>query len=114
MFDWDAELNDEQRDSLIDKLAQRVTRYDLCVPAVLFLEMHRPFAYLAGQSLVLGSGLLGPLFGAQNVQQMSKLFEDRGNLDRLIERIETLEAARKGADPRGTCNTDGTGPPASV
>src|SRR5260221_8721486 len=110
MFDWDAELTDEQRDSLIEKLAQRVIRYDLCVPALLFLEMHRPFAYLAGQSLVLGSGFLAPLFGPQNVQQMAKLFENRSNIDRLLARIEALEADKKGAHPHGTRHPEGSGP----
>lgn len=119
MFDWDAELTEEERDSLIERLAKRVVQYDLRVPAILFLEMHRPFAYLAGQSLLLGSGFLGPLFGPQNIQQMAKLFEKRENVDRLIERIEGLDMARtnekkKGAAPHGTCHPDGSDPSASV
>ena len=123
MFDWDAELTEEQRDGLIEKLAQRVVRYELCTPALLFLEMHRPFAYLAGQSLLLGSGFLAPLFGPQNVQQIAKLFEKRDNIDRLLERVEALEAARKdttskdrtkGIAPHGTRHPDGSGPPAAL
>ena len=90
-FDWDAELSGEQRDGLIEKFAQRVVRYQLATPALLFLEMHRPVAFLVGQSLLLGSGFLAPLFGPQNVQQMAKLLEKRENIARLLERIEALE-----------------------
>jgi hypothetical protein len=87
-FDWDAELTEEQRDALIEHLANRIAGYQLSVPAVFFLEMNKPLAFLAGQSVVLGSGFLAPLFGAQNVQQFSKLLESRENIDLLIRRIE--------------------------
>ena len=92
-FDWDADLPDAQRDALIEKMAQIVSRRGLSVPAILFLEMHKPLAYLAGQSIVLGSGFLAPLFGPQNVQQYAKLFESRDNVERLIQRIEELQVA---------------------
>src|ERR1043166_5139054 len=114
MFDWDSELTEEQRDALIEKLAQRVIRYELSMPALLFLEMHRPFSFLIGQSLVLGSGFLSPLFGPQKVQQMAKLFENQNNIDRLLARIEALEADRKGANAYGTCHPDVSDPPSAL
>ncbi len=89
-FDWDAELTEEQRDTLIENLAQRVARHRMQMPAILFLEMHKPIAFLAGQSLLLGSGFLAPLFGPQNVQRLAKLLESRDNVERLIRRIEAL------------------------
>jgi hypothetical protein len=95
-FDWDQELPDSQRDALIENLAQRVDRYRLYLPAILFLEMHKPIAFLASQSLVLGSGLLAPIFGPQNVQQLSKLLESRENVERLIRRIEELNVTAPG------------------
>ena len=90
-FDWDAPLPDAERDELIDALAQKVDKRGLHTPAILFLEMHKPIAFLTGQSLVLGSGFLAPLFGPQNVQKYSKLLEDRANIERLVQRIEELQ-----------------------
>ena len=90
LFDWDAELTDDQRDALIEKLAQKVAQRGLQTPAILFLEMHKPLSFLAGQSLLLGSGFLAPIFGPQNVQQIAKLVESRDNIERLIQRIEEL------------------------
>ena len=91
-WDWDEELTTEQRDTLIERLASRVVKHKMQMPAVLVLEMHKPFAFLAGQSLLLGSGFLAPLFGPENVRRYSKLFEDRANIERLMERIEELDA----------------------
>ena len=96
MFDWDAELPAERRDELIDQVARFVDRRGLHVPAILFLEMHKPLTYIASQSLVLGSGFLAPFFGPQNVQQVAKLFEKRENVERLIRRIEDIQAIPKG------------------
>lgn len=92
MFDWDAELTPERRDELIEQFAQEVTRRKLQVPAVLFLEMHKPLAYVASQSLVLGSGFLVPVLGPRRVQEIARLIENRSNVERLIRRIEELAA----------------------
>lgn len=103
LFDWDADLTPEDRDALIEKMAQRVERYGLYTPAILFLELNKPIAFLSSQAIILGSGALGPLFGMQNVQQVSKLLESRDNVERLIRRIEELSVAeqtKRKASPR--------------
>ena len=94
-FDWDAELSEEQRDALIDKLAGQVDKRRMHLPAILFLDMHKPLAFLAGQGLLLSSGFLAPVFGPRNVQQYAKLFESRDNIERLIQRIEELTASNE-------------------
>lgn len=94
-WDWDEELTTEQRDTLIERLAERVVKHRMQMPAILALEMHKPFAFLAGQSLLLGSGFLAPLFGPENVRKYSKLFESRENVERLMERIEEMDAQER-------------------
>ena len=91
-FDWDAELPEEDRDKLIATLADKVHQRGLHTPAILFLEMHKPLAFLAGQTMILGSGFLAPLFGPQNVQKYAKLLESRANIELLIQRIEERHA----------------------
>ena len=88
LMDWNKELTDEERDALIESLANRVVKYKMQVPAILALEMHRPFSFLAGQSMLLGSGFLAPIFGAENLQRCAKLLEKRENTDRLLLKIE--------------------------
>jgi hypothetical protein len=94
-FDWDAELTDERRDSLIERLAEIVHRRGLHAPAILLLELQKPFAFLSGQAVVLGSGFLAPLFGPSQVRDAARLMESRDNIERLICRIESLAAAKE-------------------
>ena len=99
-FDWDADLSDDERDRLIESLVEKVHRYKMESAAIFFLEMHKPLTYVASQSMLLGSGFLAPLFGPENVQKYSKLFETRENVERLIRRIEERYVlSQSGTDP---------------
>lgn len=89
-FDWDAALTDSERDELIEKCARLVVTRGMTAPAILFLELHLPVGFLAGQSLILASGFLAPIFGPQRVRQMARLLESRDNVQRLIARIDAL------------------------
>lgn len=95
-FDWDAELHPEERDALIEKIARQVTARGMQIPAIIFLEMHKPLAFLAGQGILFSSGFLAPIFGPKNVQQYSRLFESRDNIELLIRRIEAIDVAKIG------------------
>jgi hypothetical protein len=90
VFDWNAELNAADRDALIDRCAHLVAERNMALPAILFLEMHRPLGALAAQSLILASGFLAPLVGPQRVRQMARLLESPDSVERLIARIEAL------------------------
>ena len=97
MLPIEAEVTPEERDRILDRVAREVTRRRLEVPAILALELHRPLTFLGSQALVVFTPLLAPAFGVENLQKVSKLLEDRGNLDRLMERIEELVATRNEA-----------------
>lgn len=100
-FDWDAELSEEERDRLIESLVQKIQRYRMESAAIFFLEMHKPLTYVASQSMLLGSGFLAPLFGPENVQKYSKMFEKRENVELLIRRIEeSYVRSEKNPDPK--------------
>ena len=92
-MDWDAPLSNEDRDDIIDKIAAEVTKRGMTVPAVLFLEMHKPLGFLAGQSLIVGAGFIAPLVGPKNLQHWAKLIENPDDVERLIRRIETLRTS---------------------
>ena len=94
MFDIDLHtpLTDEQRDAMIDSMADMIIGKRLETPAVLFLDMHKPLSWITGQSLLVGAPLLGLAFGVQPVVDFSKLLMERGNIDKLIGRIEEKSA----------------------
>lgn len=85
------ELSDEERDAILERIAQGVVRRGMAVPAVLFLELNKPLSFVASQSLIVLTPFLAPFVGIENVHRYSRLLEKRDNVERLIERIEQLE-----------------------
>ncbi len=92
---------------LLWKLAQGIERYNLIVPAIFYLEMHRPLAF------VMSSFLL-------TLRPIIFLFMDGGQYTRVVEMLEKqeaveelisfLELAAKGQCPEGLSSSkDGLG-----
>jgi hypothetical protein len=92
----ETDLDPEERDRIIDRIAQEVVKRRLETPAILFLEMHRPLQFLSSQALVVFSPLLAVAFSVPNLEKLSLLMEKRENLDRLLDRIEALVGQRDG------------------
>jgi len=89
MFDlWKDELTDDERDTLIEKAAREVEKRKLEAPAILFLEMHKPLAYVGSQAAIAFAPMFGPLLGFDFVNNYSRLFAKRENVERLLQRIE--------------------------
>ena len=86
----DDQLTPEERDKLINELAQKVVDKRMETPAIMFLEMHKPVTFLASQSILVASPFLVPLFGAEGVEKYARLFSSVDNVELLIERIEEL------------------------
>lgn len=85
-------------EALLDEIAAAVVRRGLGAPAVFFLEMNRPLAFLAGQATHVLVPFLAPVFGIGRMQQVARVLNDRAGVDRLLERIERFES---GATPEG-------------
>ncbi|MHB0858501.1 MAG: hypothetical protein ACYC5M_13160 [Anaerolineae bacterium] len=71
---------------LIDSLASRVVERGLATPAVLLLELLKPWGFMCGQALLL----LNPLVGKPQISGRSvvDLLEDRQNVELLLAAIE--------------------------
>ena len=87
---WREPLSEEQKTQLIDALAQQVVKRGLSVPAVLFLELHKPFAFIGSQAGIVFAPFLAPFFGFDRVDDYTQLLSERENWERLVERIEEL------------------------
>ena len=94
-----AELAEE--DKLFQRIAKAVVSRELTVPAILFLEMHQPFSYLAGQ---LAHGL-GPFASIvvkeKDAEAFARSLCRRDGIERLVKAIEKedRESALTKADP---------------
>lgn len=97
-----AEVTQTQR-LLIDKLCAEVVRRRLTTPALLMLEMYRPFNYVSAQLLHFFQPIVAIITDTDGYQQFALFLEQRGSIDYLVERIETIEAesSAKGKDDGG-------------
>ena len=88
------EVTPERRDYIINRVAEEVVKRHLEVPMMMFVEMHRPIANIAGQGAHFFAPFAGAVLGNDLLDEVGFILEDKENLDRLIERLETLTAER--------------------
>jgi hypothetical protein len=82
------ELGVDQRDVLIERLAQRIFNCGMTAPAILFLEANKPFSFIGSQALLFFQPLLGFLLGDEVIGGYTQLFEDQTNVERLLHLLE--------------------------
>lgn len=83
------DLNDDEENELIDDIARMIVNRGLETPAIILLEVTRPISFIASQLAVVA---LGPLFWLFELEgpKYTAVFMKRGNVGRIINRIETL------------------------
>ncbi|MCS7265972.1 MAG: hypothetical protein NZ805_14210 [Armatimonadetes bacterium] len=86
-----AEQNAKQ---LLEKAAKVVVERGLEVPAILFLEMHKPLANLIGHAVWVTMPVWALFFGAGTTNELGALLSDPEQIERLIQRIEELSAEK--------------------
>jgi len=82
-------LSTEQREAMIEHLAQTIEARGLEAPAILFLEANKPFSFLGSQLLLLSEPLFRILGKGQFAATWAEALEDRDMLERIIRRLET-------------------------
>jgi len=88
------EVSPERRDYIINRVAEEVVKRHLEVPMMMFVEMHKPIANIAGQGAHYFAPFAGALLGNDLLDEVGFILEDKQNLDRLLERMEILTAER--------------------
>ena len=77
---------------MVAKVAERVVRMRMSVPAIFFLESSKPLAFVGGQLLIFLEPFVQTLFNFAQYQRFALLMEDRDNWEMMIRKIEDLEA----------------------
>lgn len=80
----DRELEEE----LLHRIAERIKRMGLVGPAILFLEAHKPLAFIGGQFLYFSVPFLGVIFGFQNITAFAKILSTPGGVEKLLKKLE--------------------------
>lgn len=86
-------LEPKRRELLLDQVSDRVARLGITSPAILFLEMHKPLAFLGAQVLWAAQPLLGFWWHDADVRDLALLLEERAGVEALIARLESVRGS---------------------
>jgi len=81
-------LTQERCGQLLDGLAEQITCRRLAAPAVLLLDLFKPFSFIASQGLLLCQPLSAWINIERQVGDYAALLADRSNVDYLVARLE--------------------------
>ena len=77
---WDIEITPEEEDEIIKKIAERMHKYGMNVPAILLLETFKPLSYIGSQMGFFFISPFLPIFGEEiglTGNKLLKLLEDK-------------------------------------
>jgi hypothetical protein len=82
-------LDEQRREKLIEKLVRRAARMHVTAPAILFLEMYRPLAFIGAQVLWTTQPFLSLWMDHADVRELALLLEDPAGVEELIKHLES-------------------------
>jgi len=84
-----------EREALMDRLAAKIVERRMGAPAILFLESVKPVSFLGNQALIFFQPIVQSVFEFKHYDEVVEILEDRQNLEYLLKKIESLEAAQQ-------------------
>ena len=93
--------------AILTRLADGIVSRGLAVPAILFLEMNKPLAFLGSQALVFFGPIITAFIRSEPYYQAAELLEDRRNVEFLLQEIERMERERSGDESKSTSGKEG-------
>ena len=85
-------LDAARREQIIERVARRIAGLGMTAPAVLFLEMTKPMAFLWAQLLATLEPFLSVALDGADLRDFAEIVEDRTGLEQLIARLESIRA----------------------
>jgi hypothetical protein len=80
--------NKKNKNDLVKDTTRWIKARGLTVPAIMFLEVSKPFSFIGSQALLLAEPTLGVFAPEGFIPGVAKLLEDRKGLERLICELE--------------------------
>jgi hypothetical protein len=92
----------ESSEQLIEQLTRQIGSWKLTLPALLLLEVTRPFSFIASQGLLLCQPLLSYVIPEPRIADYAELLADRASVDRLVACLENQSTGHgQGGEERG-------------
>lgn len=81
-----------KQEEILEKVARKVVRWQMGVPAIMFLETIKPLSFIGSQVLVFLDPFVKSIFNLADYGEYTKLMEDRRNVELLIRKIEDMSS----------------------
>ncbi len=78
----------------VEKIAGKITRLGLTVPAILLLEANKPLAFIGSQLLLIAQPTLELITPPNLVKNTAGLLADSSQVEQLIRALEQRAAAK--------------------
>lgn len=88
MLKFSEPIDEKRRNEIVDAIAKKIKQFGMLVPAIFFLEMHKPFSYIGGQAMHFFAPVVGVFF--DTFEDYAYFLDDRQNVELLIQRLEAL------------------------
>ena len=88
---WDIELTPEEIEEVIQEAYKKISEYKMETISILTLESLKPWSYVGGELIRAALSPVMPALGGDlglTSEKMLQVFEDRKNIERLIELLE--------------------------
>lgn len=85
----------EERIALLrERIARRINRHGMTIPALMFLEMHKPLAGVGGALIHMLAPGLDWILGERDTDDLAILLSDRQQVNSLMIRLEELDTKK--------------------
>jgi hypothetical protein len=78
----------------VDRVCRRASRYRMTTPALMAMEMSRPFSYMASQAMHFAEPAATVWINGELYGQVARFFEQRGSVEYVCRRLEALESEK--------------------
>jgi hypothetical protein len=101
MLFWDLEVSEEEEEEIIENIAQQIHELKMEEAAILFLETHKPLAYIGGEFATIFLSPYLPMLGRQmgmRGEKIIRIFRKQENVEKLVQRLEELAREDEAGD----------------
>ncbi len=81
-----------EEQELMDRIAKRIVKWGMTVPAIMFLESVKPLNYIGSQVMVFFEPFVGAIFDLKDYSLFQQMMEKRHNVENLLLTIEKFDA----------------------
>jgi hypothetical protein len=90
-----------RQEEILTKIAQKVVHWKMSVPAILFLETMKPLNYIGSQMMAFFEPMFQAVFSWKDYDEFRQMMEERGTVEKLLQRIENLDAEAQEREKTG-------------